>query len=218
MTLSGGEPAVQFDFSLALMRRLRQEGVHLALDTCGSVAPERLWELASLADLVLYDLKTMDPALHREYTGVELDRVLANAERLAAEGKPMWVRTPVIPGYTDSGGERPGRRPLHRGKAAQRGALRPAGLQQHLRGQVRAPGSRFRLADEGLLAGEWMERLHAGALEEGVACASWSGTTARAKEREVERWSSAQVSDIFAEGMIAKFLATVDPTGSRTWR
>jgi len=186
VTLSGGEPAVQFDFSLALMRRIRQEGVHLALDTCGSVAPERLRELASLADLVLYDLKTMDPALHREHTGVELDRVLANAERLAAEGKPMWVRTPVIPGYTDS---EENVRAIARFIAERLPNVERYDLlafNNTCEGKYERLGSRFRLADEELLAGEWMERLHAAALEEGVACARWSGATRFEGSKEKE--------------------------------
>lgn len=177
VTLSGGEPAVQFDFSLALMRRLKGEGVHLALDTCGSVAPERLEELASLADLVLYDLKTMDPALHRESTGVELDRVLANAERLAAAGKPMWVRTPVIPGYTDA---EENIRAVARFIAEKLPSVERYDLlafNNTCEGKYERLGSRFCLAGRELLTGEEMERLHAAALEEGVACARWSGAT-----------------------------------------
>jgi pyruvate formate lyase activating enzyme len=51
--------------------------------------------------LVLYDLKIMDPNRHKEATGIPNDIILENARRLAARKVPMWVRTPVIPGYTD---------------------------------------------------------------------------------------------------------------------
>jgi pyruvate formate lyase activating enzyme len=101
VTLSGGEPALQGDFSLALMSGLREEGVHVALDTCGGVAWQRLEPLVEQADLVLYDLKVMDEEAHRSYTGVPLRLVLDNARAVAGLGRPMWIRTPVIPGYTD---------------------------------------------------------------------------------------------------------------------
>lgn len=55
-----------------------------------------------LADLVLYDLKIMDAEAHRYYTGIPLERVLDHAERIARLGKPLWIRTPVIPGVNDS--------------------------------------------------------------------------------------------------------------------
>ncbi len=101
VTLSGGEPALQAEFSRALMESLKAEGIHLALDTCGGVTWKKLEPLVRLADLVLYDLKVMDPGAHLQYTGIPLDLVLENARRVAGTGKPMWVRTPVIPGYTD---------------------------------------------------------------------------------------------------------------------
>ncbi len=103
ITLSGGEPGLQFEFALALMCRVKEEGLHLALDTCGLLASERLRELATLADLVLFDLKLADPAEHRSATGVALEPILASAEMISQElGKPMWIRTPIIPGYTDA--------------------------------------------------------------------------------------------------------------------
>jgi pyruvate formate lyase activating enzyme len=103
ITLSGGEPGVQLEFALELARRIKAEGLHLALDTCGLMSMERLAELASLADLVLFDLKLADPEAHREATGVPLEPILAAAEMISGElGKPMWIRTPIIPGYTDA--------------------------------------------------------------------------------------------------------------------
>ena len=93
---------MQFEFSLELARAIKQEGLHLALDTCGMVARERLRELASLADLILFDLKLSDEEAHRAATGVPLAPILAGAEMISAElSKPMWVRTPIIPGFTD---------------------------------------------------------------------------------------------------------------------
>ncbi len=102
MTLSGGEPAMQPLFSAALMKAVRREGIHVALDTCCGTSWKVLQPLAELADLVLLDIKTMDEHDHLKFMGVSLKKVLANAGRISKMGKPIWVRTPVIPGYTDS--------------------------------------------------------------------------------------------------------------------
>lgn len=101
VTLSGGEPAMQSEFSLALMQALRQEGVHITLDTSGGISWSKLQPLVKVADLILYDIKTIDAEDHVKYTGVPLQMVLDNARKIVKLGKPMWVRTPVIPGYTD---------------------------------------------------------------------------------------------------------------------
>ena len=102
MTLSGGEPAMQPLFSAALMKAVKQEGVHVALDTCCGTGWKVLQPLIALADLVLLDIKTMDERNHLELTDIPLKRVLDNVRRIAKTGKPIWVRTPVIPGYTDT--------------------------------------------------------------------------------------------------------------------
>jgi len=100
VTLSGGEPMVQDDFVLAIASLCREEGIHLALDTCGTVTWERYEQILPLVDLVLYDLKIFDPGRHQNSTGVKNELILENARRIAAAGIPMWIRTPVIPGYT----------------------------------------------------------------------------------------------------------------------
>ncbi|WXG41101.1 MAG: glycyl-radical enzyme activating protein [Candidatus Freyarchaeum deiterrae] len=102
MTLSGGEPSMQAAFCLALMQAVGDEGIHIAMETCLGTNWEVLRPLVESADLILLDLKLMDEAKHREYTGVPLELVLANARRVAELGKEIWVRTPIIPGYTDS--------------------------------------------------------------------------------------------------------------------
>ncbi len=102
VTLSGGEASLQADFSVALMENLKHEEVHLALDTCGGIKWGALEHLVGLADLVLYDLKLMDPDKHLNYTGIPLELVLENAKNISRAGKTMWVRTPIIPGYNDT--------------------------------------------------------------------------------------------------------------------
>lgn len=100
VTLSGGEPMAQADFVLALARLCREANIHMALDTCGTVAWQRYERILPLVDMVLYDLKIFDAKLHQSGTGVDNGRILENARRIAAAGIPMWIRTPIIPGYT----------------------------------------------------------------------------------------------------------------------
>lgn len=101
VTLSGGEPLAQPEAALALMRLLDDANVHTALDTCGAAAPWALDEALALANLVLFDVKTVDPDQHQTVTGAPFGPVDDAAKRIAASGVPVWVRTPVIPGYTD---------------------------------------------------------------------------------------------------------------------
>ncbi len=100
ITFSGGEPMQQPDFLCRVLPGCKEAGLRVALDTCGAVAWERYERVLPFVDLVLFDLKIMDPVRHRAATGVSNELILENARRLAARGVPLWVRTPVIPGYT----------------------------------------------------------------------------------------------------------------------
>lgn len=101
VTLSGGEPLAQPQAAIGLLRRLRQERIHTALDTCGAVSERALTEALEWTDLVLLDIKTVDPERHERYTGVTFDRVAASALLVAQSKAKVWVRTPIIPGHTD---------------------------------------------------------------------------------------------------------------------
>ena len=101
VTVSGGEPAMQPDFLEAFLTRCREAMIPAALDTCGFSDWSVYERLVPLLDLVLYDLKIFDRDDHREATGVYPDRILANAASIAQRGVPIWVRTPIIPGYTN---------------------------------------------------------------------------------------------------------------------
>lgn len=116
VTLSGGEAALQADFAAAVFRRLREEGIHTALDTGGVCTTEQLDAACEYADLILFDMKESDAALHKRYTGGSLERVKKSLEEAAAivensripslvwsdnRSKGLWIRTPVIPGLTD---------------------------------------------------------------------------------------------------------------------
>jgi pyruvate formate lyase activating enzyme len=100
ITFSGGEPMMQTDFLCEVLPLCKDADLHVALDTCGAVAWERYARVLPWVDLVLLDLKIMDAARHREATGVANDLILENARRFAAEHKPLWTRTPIIPGYS----------------------------------------------------------------------------------------------------------------------
>lgn len=102
VTVSGGEPTMQPDFVAKLLELCQNAGIHTALDTCGYCNPGVLERLLGLSDMVLLDLKTLDESKHREYTGVPLRPILENTDVIDARGKPVWIRTPVIPGCTDS--------------------------------------------------------------------------------------------------------------------
>jgi pyruvate formate lyase activating enzyme len=104
VTLSGGEPTAQLRFSQRLLQGCRERDIHTTIDTCGH-APWEAWEaLLPYLDLILYDLKEIDPARHERYVGVSNELILDNLRRLARTGKSIIVRRPVIPGYNDDEG------------------------------------------------------------------------------------------------------------------
>jgi len=101
VTFSGGEATAQPEFLRHLAERLREWGVHLALETCGHFAWEENAEALACMDLVYLDLKHMDEAEHRRWTGVGTALIHANARRLRQAGIPLILRLPLIPGVND---------------------------------------------------------------------------------------------------------------------
>jgi len=102
VTFSGGEPLWQSGFVSRAAGKLKEEGIHTALDTAGEVTWCRFEEVLDDIDLVLYDIKAADPELHRQLTGRENDLILANARLLAEKGIPMHIRLVLVPGLNDS--------------------------------------------------------------------------------------------------------------------
>jgi pyruvate formate lyase activating enzyme len=100
VTLTGGEATMQADFAEAVLGGCRQAGIHTAIETCGACDWPTLERLVECCDLVLYDLKLLDSALHREWTGAANRAILENARRLA--GHNVEIRLPLIPGVTDT--------------------------------------------------------------------------------------------------------------------
>lgn len=99
MTASGGEPLMQHEFLIELFRGAHEEGIHTALETSGHASWKVLSKVLRRADLVLYDLKTVDLEMHKEMTGVTNELILKNVERISHEGVPTIVRIPVVPNY-----------------------------------------------------------------------------------------------------------------------
>jgi pyruvate formate lyase activating enzyme len=102
VTFSGGEPLLQAAELANVLPRLRAKGIHVAVETAGCVDPVSLDRVTPHVDLFLYDVKSMDPDVHQRATGSDNALVLANLARLAASGKDVVVRTPVIPGFNDT--------------------------------------------------------------------------------------------------------------------
>ena len=100
-TFSGGEPLLQGDFLLELLRACRARGIHTTVDTCGFAPWEVLDGVRKYADLFLYDLKLMDDARHRAFTGVSNALILSNLQALSQQGHAIVVRMPLIPGIND---------------------------------------------------------------------------------------------------------------------
>jgi pyruvate formate lyase activating enzyme len=101
VTLSGGEPLFQKDFSLGILKACREQDIHTVLDTCGYASWQIMEEIHPFVDLFLYDLKLMDDKTHGLYTGQSNERILANLEGLSLLGVNLVVRIPVIPGVND---------------------------------------------------------------------------------------------------------------------
>ncbi len=101
VTIGGGEPLYQHAFCLALLAACRQRGWHTALDTNGQ-APLDVFEAGLAAcDLVLFDLKESDLALHQRWTGSALEPIVRNLVHAAVSSVDLWVRLPVVPGAND---------------------------------------------------------------------------------------------------------------------
>lgn len=102
VTIGGGEPTFQPLFTQALLRKCRDNYIHTAIDTCGYTLTGKGLTVLEEADLLLYDLKGMEPGEHLRNTAVSNEPILENLKRLDAMGKPIIIRIPIIPGYNTS--------------------------------------------------------------------------------------------------------------------
>lgn len=101
LTISGGEPLVQAAFTRRILRGAKKLGLHTAIETSGLLGDRADDDYLANLDLVLLDIKSSDPDTYKRVTGRDLAPTLRFAERLAAIGKPVWVRFTLVPGHTD---------------------------------------------------------------------------------------------------------------------
>ena len=102
ITLSGGEPSYQPEFSLELLERSKEAGIGIAVETCGA-GPRSFYEKAAdLGTTFLFDLKCMDPERHKKFTGADNRYILDTLEYLFSRGADVIVRMPLIPGVNDT--------------------------------------------------------------------------------------------------------------------
>ncbi len=102
VTVSGGEALAQPEFTAALLKALREEGIHTCLDTTGYATRDVLDMILPYVSLVYFDIKHMDSESHRRATGVPNEPILDNFRYIAGLGIPITVRVPFIPGFNDS--------------------------------------------------------------------------------------------------------------------
>jgi len=102
VTFSGGEPMRQIDELTRLLEASKRNGLHTTIDTSGFAKQEQFKQVLPYTDLFLYDLKHMDPELHRNYTGVDNGLIQSNADFLLENKARLIFRIPVIPGVNTS--------------------------------------------------------------------------------------------------------------------
>ncbi len=102
LTLTGGEPMLQPDFSLELLKAAKAEGIHTCLETCGWASQRLFRQVLPLVDLFLFDIKATDPEAHRRLTGADNGLILSNLDLLSQSGAAILLRCPLVPGVNAS--------------------------------------------------------------------------------------------------------------------
>ena len=107
LTVSGGEPLVQADFTIALLKEAKRRRINTAMETCGAVEWDRLEEACRHLNYLLYDIKSVDPQKHKEFTGADNALIMENLRKIRQTFPQLevLVRTPLIPGFNDTEAE-----------------------------------------------------------------------------------------------------------------
>jgi len=101
VTISGGEPLMQFEFINAILIKCKEREIHTAIDTSGYSSWENVYKIFKNVDLFLYDIKHISDVKHIQLTGVSNKEILDNLSNLAKTGANIWIRVPIIPGIND---------------------------------------------------------------------------------------------------------------------
>lgn len=191
ITVSGGEPTLQSKFIEEFLKKCKENNINTALDTCGYASKEVYQKLLPYVDLVLFDIKEINPRKHKEYTGVSNDRILENAiwilNYIEKHNKKMWIRTPLIPNFTatDENIKRIGNFIVNDlGNKIERWDL--LAFNSLCSGKYSRLGISWVLKDEPLLTDEKMEYFYKIAKEIGVINVHWSGLTRKSDSEELK--------------------------------
>ncbi len=101
VTFSGGEPLLQIDFLVELLKMCKSEGIHTAIETAGCVSFERFEKILPYTDLFLFDIKSLSLEKHKKFTGADNALILENARKLKEKNANILFRMPVVPEYND---------------------------------------------------------------------------------------------------------------------
>jgi pyruvate formate lyase activating enzyme len=102
LTISGGEPLIQYRFLSKLFPAIHERGIHTTLETNGYLGARLTDDDLASIDLVMLGLKAIEPDLHKRLTGMDTKLVHEFARRLAARKHPVWIRFVIVPGWTDN--------------------------------------------------------------------------------------------------------------------
>jgi len=103
LTISGGEPLAQFDFTLELLRLAKENDLHTCMETSGHAPTERILALLPYVDLFLFDFKDSNDNMHRKYTGVSNRQIIDNLRTIDVAGAKIILRCPIIPTCNNRG-------------------------------------------------------------------------------------------------------------------
>ncbi len=101
VTISGGEPLMQFDFLMDFLKACKNQDIHSCLDTTALTDTSRMQQIIPWVDLFLIDVKQVDDQKHTKYTGVSNEKILENIRMLDQNDQDIWFRYPLIPGMND---------------------------------------------------------------------------------------------------------------------
>ena len=174
VTISGGEVLMQADAAAELLKLLKESGVHTSVDTCGFVSRSAIEKVMPYTDMFLYDLKLYDSERHKLFTGQNNEIILENFEYLTGTGKRIWVRTPVIPGATDTDDNIRGIASIVRDRVEK---WELCAFNNLCRDKYERLGKEWAFKDSQLMTKERMDELVSLAKSAGAERVVWSGLT-----------------------------------------